>query len=203
MVRWVVFDYGEVISRRTAALPALAALLGAEPPEFEKAYFVERTAYDWGCPDLEYWQAVAAQLGKSVDDALSEQLTRTDAAGWLETSPESLQLLEDLHQQGVTMAVLSNAPSSFGRAAEQETWARLFKHLIFSGDLHLAKPDAGIYRALLEAIDAPAAECLFFDDRQENVDGARRSGLHAERWQGADAARATLRAHGVLPLTTG
>ncbi|MBB5154495.1 HAD family hydrolase [Saccharopolyspora phatthalungensis] len=197
MLRWVVFDYGEVISRRTAALPAIAALLGVEPPEFERAYFAERTAYDWGLPDLEYWQAVAARLGKSVDAALSARLTRTDVAGWAETAPESLRLLEDLHHQGVTMAVLSNAPSSFGRAAEQETWARLFKHLIFSGDLSLAKPDAGIYRALLETIDAPAAECLFFDDRQENVDGARRVGLHAERWQGADAARGTLRSHGI------
>ncbi|QIZ35099.1 HAD family phosphatase [Saccharopolyspora sp. ASAGF58] len=199
MVRWVVFDYGEVISRRTTALPAIAALLDAAQPEFEEAYFAERVAYDWGRPDLEYWQAVAARLGKSVDAELSERLTRADVVGWSETVPESVQLLEDLHRQGVTMAVLSNAPSSFGRAAEQTNWARLFKHLIFSGDLRLAKPDAGIYRALLEALDAPAEECLFFDDRPENVDGASEAGLHAERWQGAEAARATLRTRGVLP----
>ncbi|TDD54812.1 HAD family hydrolase [Saccharopolyspora elongata] len=199
MVRWIVFDYGEVISRRTAALPDIAALLGVEAPEFERAYFAERIAYDRGLSDVEYWRAVAARLGKEVDAELSVQLTRADAGGWLETSPETLQLLEDLHRQDVTMAVLSNAPSSFGRAAEQESWARLFKHLIFSGDLRLVKPDAAIYRVLLETLDAPAAECLFFDDRQENVDGAREAGLHAERWQGADAARATLRAHGILP----
>ncbi|WP_435875966.1 HAD family hydrolase [Saccharopolyspora shandongensis] len=199
MVRWIVFDYGEVISRRTAALPAIAALLGAEPPEFEQAYFAERLAYDWGLSDVDYWRAVAARLGKDVDGELSARLTRADVGGWLETAPETLQLLEDLHRQGVTMAVLSNAPSSFGRAAEQESWARLFKHLIFSGDLRLAKPDVAIYRVLLETLDAPATECLFFDDRQENVDGAREAGLHAERWQGADAARATLRTHGILP----
>nr|WP_207954218.1 HAD family phosphatase [Saccharopolyspora elongata] len=198
-MRWIVFDYGEVISRRTAALPDIAALLGVEAPEFERAYFAERIAYDRGLSDVEYWRAVAARLGKEVDAELSVQLTRADAGGWLETSPETLQLLEDLHRQDVTMAVLSNAPSSFGRAAEQESWARLFKHLIFSGDLRLVKPDAAIYRVLLETLDAPAAECLFFDDRQENVDGAREAGLHAERWQGADAARATLRAHGILP----
>ncbi|MCI2419636.1 HAD family phosphatase [Saccharopolyspora sp. K220] len=199
MVRWVVFDYGEVISRRTAALPTIAGLLGVEPTEFEDAYFAERTAYDWGCPDLEYWQAVAERLGKTADAALATRLTRADITGWLETAPESLRLLEDLHQQGVTMALLSNAPSSFGRVAEQETWARLFKHLIFSGDLRVAKPDAQIWRILLDTIDAPAAECLFFDDRQENVDGARAAGLHAERWQGAEAARSILQTHGVLP----
>ncbi|MEV0705344.1 HAD family phosphatase [Saccharopolyspora sp. NPDC050389] len=199
MVRWIVFDYGEVISRRTTALPDIAAMLGVEPPEFERAYFAERTAYDRGLSDVEYWRAVAARLGKDVDAELSTRLTRADVGGWLQTAPESVQLLEDLHRQGVTMAVLSNAPSSFGREVEQESWARLFKHLIFSGDLRLAKPDAAIYRALLETLDAPAAECLFFDDRQENVDGAREAGLHAERWQGADAARAVLRAHGILP----
>ncbi|MDA3629873.1 HAD family phosphatase [Saccharopolyspora oryzae] len=197
-MRWVVFDYGEVISRRTAALPELAAMCGADPEEFEAAYFAERKAYDWGCPDLDYWRAVGARLDREVDRALSARLTRADVAGWYETDPAAVQLLEDLHRQGVTMALLSNAPSSFGRAAEHADWARLFKHLVFSGDLNLAKPDARIYRALLETIDARPAECLFFDDRQENIDGAREAGLSAELWPGPAAARTLLQAREIL-----
>ncbi|MER6993595.1 HAD family phosphatase [Saccharopolyspora hirsuta] len=197
-MRWVVFDYGEVISRRTAALPGIAAMLDVEPEEFEAAYFAERKAYDWGCPDLAYWRAVGERVDRQVDAALSERLTSADVAGWMETDPGSVRLLEDLHQQGVTLALLSNAPSSFGRAAEQADWARLFKHLVFSGDLQLAKPDARIYRSLLETIDAEPADCLFFDDRQENVDAAREVGLAAELWPGPDAARALLRSRSIL-----
>ncbi|WP_170210242.1 HAD family hydrolase [Saccharopolyspora antimicrobica] len=194
-MRWVVFDYGEVISRRTAALPGIAALLDADPEEFEAAYFAERKAYDWGCPDLDYWRSVAARLGRQVDADLSERLTSADVEGWLETDPDSRRLLDDLHEQGVALALLSNAPASFGRAVEGTDWARLFKHLVFSGDLKLAKPDARIYRALLETLAAEPADCLFFDDRQENVDAAREAGLGAELWSGAEAARPLLQAH--------
>ncbi|MGW1682410.1 HAD family hydrolase [Saccharopolyspora sp. NPDC002376] len=197
-MRWVVFDYGEVISRRTAALPELATMYGTDPEEFEAAYFAERKAYDRGCPDLDYWQAVGSRLDREVDAALSSRLTRADVAGWLETDPETVHLLEDLHRRGVTLALLSNAPSSFGRAAEHADWARRFKHLVFSGDLKLAKPDARIYRSLLETIDAQPEDCLFFDDRQENIEGAREAGLSAELWSGPTAARTLLQSRELL-----
>lgn len=195
MVRWVVFDYGEVISRRTAALPELAAVLDADPEEFEAAYFAERKAYDWGCPDLDYWRAVGSRLDRQVDADLSDRLTRADVTGWLETDPATVRLLEDLHQQGTALALLSNAPSSFGRAVERTDWARLFKHLVFSGDLQLAKPDPRIYRALLETLTTEPPDCLFFDDRQENVEAAREAGLTAELWPGPEAARPLLHTH--------
>lgn len=195
-VNWIVFDYGEVISRRTRALPTIAAMLGVT--DVEDAYFAAREPYDRGCSDIEYWTAVGARVGTDVDAPLAERLTRADVAGWLDTAPESLRLLEDLRGQNADLALLSNAPSSFGRSAEKEPWARHFEHLIFSGDLDMAKPDPQIWRVLLATIGAQPGECLFFDDRQANVDGARQAGLHAELWQGADGARRSLRRRGLL-----
>lgn len=116
--RWVVFDYGEVISRRTAALPAMAEMFGVPAEEFEPAYFAERESYDWGRPERDHWRAVGSRLGVEVDAQLARELTRIDNEGWLDTDPESLRLLDELDSRSVPLALLSNAPAAFGRAAE-------------------------------------------------------------------------------------
>lgn len=197
-VRWIVFDYGEVISQATKALPELAAVVGVEVTAFSAAYWAERDSYDRGRPALEYWGAVGARVGVEVSEAVAAALTDADVAGWLHTDPAALDLLAELEAAGVPLALLSNAPSPFGRAAEREPWARHFRHLVFSGDLGLAKPDARIWVELTDRLGVSPGECLFLDDRQVNVDGAIRAGLLAERWSSAALIRARLVELGLL-----
>ncbi|MBO0828979.1 MAG: hypothetical protein J2P24_14495, partial [Streptosporangiales bacterium] len=69
--RWVVFDYGEVISHRTREIPVLAAMLGvADVDAFARAYWGERDAYDRGWSDAAYWRRVGSRLGVTVTDEL-------------------------------------------------------------------------------------------------------------------------------------
>jgi putative hydrolase of the HAD superfamily len=189
---WLVFDYGGVISLHTKAIPAMAARVGASAEAFEPGYWSERDAYDRGLPDLDYWRAVCSHVGVSVDAALSEDLTRLDIEGWLPTDDRTVKLLGRLAGAGARLALLSNAPSSFGRVAERQPWAEHFTHLVFSGDLGLAKPDVEIYAALVGKLGARAADCLFVDDRQANVDGAVAAGWTAHLWTSADELADTL-----------
>lgn len=80
----------------------------------------------------------------------------------------------------------------FGEWVREQDWARLFQVTLFSGDVRCVKPDAKIFELLLEQLGAEPGDCLFFDDRQSNVDGARAVGLKAQLWNGAEAARAWL-----------
>ena len=80
-MRWVVFDFGEVIGRRTIAVPTLAQRLGAPVEEFEEGYWASRDDYDRGSSDLHYWRALAAPFGTEVDAALSAELPPDQAAG--------------------------------------------------------------------------------------------------------------------------
>lgn len=191
-MRWVVFDYGEVISRPTGALPELAGLLGVPVEDFEPAYWKARDAYDRGQPDLEYWRAVGEVAGAAVDEELAARLTEVDVRGWLHPDPGSVELIEELASEGVPLALLSNAPVSFARVAEREPWARHFEHLVFSGDLGVAKPDPRIFAALAERLGAAPQDCVFFDDRQVNVDAANAAGLRGVLWQGSSHARTLL-----------
>ncbi|QUQ70244.1 HAD family hydrolase [Kutzneria sp. CA-103260] len=189
---WLVFDYGGVISLHTQAVPAMAARVGVSVEAFEPSYWPARVEYDRGCPDIDYWRAVCEPVGVEVDEQLSADLTRMDIEGWLPTDDDTVKLLGRLAGMGARLALLSNAPSSFGRVAERQPWAEHFTHLVFSGDLRLIKPDAAIYTALLDTVGAEAADCLFVDDRQVNVDGACAVGLAAHLWTSADELAPTL-----------
>ncbi|QRP46297.1 HAD-IA family hydrolase [Amycolatopsis sp. FDAARGOS 1241] len=192
MTHWTVFDYGEVLCTRTTALPKLAATMGVASEEFEPVYWGVRDAYDRGSSDLAYWTSIGDRVGAHVTGAMSEELTAIDVAGWSNLAPSSLELLEGLAEAGAALALLSNAPASFGRWVREQEWAKLFRLTLFSGDVKCAKPDEEIFRLLLAKLGARPEECLFFDDRESNVEGARAVGIRAWRWNGAAAARAAL-----------
>lgn len=48
---------------------------------------------------------------------------------------------------------------------------------IVSYMVHVNKPDKGIYEALFKKYDLNPSECLFFDDREENIEGAKKCGM--------------------------
>lgn len=52
-----------------------------------------------------------------------------------------------------------------------------FDGIVVSGEEHLLKPDAAIYKCLLERYALQAEESLFVDDNADNVAGARNVGM--------------------------
>jgi len=194
---WVVFDYGMVISEPVSTLGELAARLGVPEDRFAPAYWGARHDYDRGLTDLEYWRAVGGALGVPVPEELSRELTELDTTGWLTPSATAVELVVELAAAGVPLALLSNAPSSFGRVVSRQPWTGHFRHLLFSGDLGVAKPAPGIWAALADLLGT--RDCVFFDDRPENVAGATEAGLVGVCWQGAAHAREQLSRLGVLP----
>ncbi|MDQ2739030.1 MAG: HAD family phosphatase [Actinomycetota bacterium] len=198
MINWVVFDLGNVVLKNTEALADLALLLAADPDETTAAYFAHRTEYDRHSDPVLYFSAMATQIGAAAPNAaMIAELVRVDDLGWSVTDPEVLALMADLAESGISLAVLSNAPSSMGRLIEAQEWATHFRHLVFSGDLGVMKPDAVIFRKLLARLEADPGEVAFVDDRADNVAGAIAVGISALRFTGATQARQDLRALGL------
>lgn len=57
--------------------------------------------------------------------------------------------------------------------------------IVVSGEEHLLKPDAAIYKCLLERYALQAEESLFVDDNADNVAGARNVGMKAIQFTSA------------------
>ena len=69
--------------------------------------------------------------------------------------------------------------------------AALFDPLVISGEIGVMKPHAAAYEAVLTRCGRPASEVVFIDDRIENIDGARASGMHGIHYKaGMDLAAA-------------
>lgn len=63
---------------------------------------------------------------------------------------------------------------------------------IFSYEIQKIKPDIEIYQALLEKYELIPEKCLFFDDVQENIEGAKKAGIHGILFEGYEKARETI-----------
>lgn len=186
---WMVFDYGEVISWHRDVRSELAAVLGVPVAPFCAAWAAERPAYDRGATDLAYWQAVGTRVGARVDRVTANRLTALDLSAWSRARPDVVALIADLFAAGIPLALLSNAPRSHARSLRKQAWSKYFRHLLFSGELGTAKPDPAIWRVVSARLGSGPADCLFLDDRPENVASARQAGLRAELWTETTADR--------------
>lgn len=105
--------------------------------------------------------------------------------------PPTVELLERLRQHqrdraDVRLFYLSNMPVRFARLLERRhDLASWFEGGVFSGDVHIAKPEPGIYQLLQQRYELEAARTVFIDDLQANVDAARALGWRGIRFESA------------------
>jgi putative hydrolase of the HAD superfamily len=195
--RTVVFDYGEVISvTPTDADRAVILGLADVPAEpFWRAYFAHRDGLDQGTAGVRaYWQAIAADLGVSWSDARIHELWAADFRSWLSVNPGTIEVLADLKAGGTRLALLSNAGPDFGSYFRHGPLSDWFEAFYVSGELRLLKPEAAIYRHVLDDLGITPAEMVFVDNRADNVAGAQDLGITGHVFTDAASLRAFLTA---------
>ena len=83
-------------------------------------------------------------------------------------------LLRDLAAAGVPVYALSNwSAETWPRARARFDFWDCFEGIVLSGEVGLAKPDAAVFRHLLETHALDASTTLFVDDMERNVAAAR------------------------------
>jgi putative hydrolase of the HAD superfamily len=195
----VVFDLGEVLAAPSGLLLSLAERAGTDEATLTAAYWAFRDLYDRGGDADTFWTSVLGDARVAFDADLVRTLSEHDSTAWTTLRPDARETLAELHDAGVKVAVLSNAPRELAAAARQADWAVWIDDWFFSGELGMAKPDDALYAAVTSALGVDESEIVFFDDRQVNVDAARRAGWDAHLWTSGAAVRDTLRTMGLLP----
>ena len=182
-LRAVIFDYGMVLTEPANALAhqRMLELTRLDTAAFEHAYWLHRPAYDRGTlHGLTYWQALAHTTNITLEPATIAQLIELDIRMWTDLNPTMMRWVGQLHAANVRTAILSNmSVDVLAHMRANFDWLRGFNHLTWSCELNMLKPEPEIYRHTLERLDVHAEEALFLDDREENVEGARRVGINA------------------------
>ena len=86
-----------------------------------------------------------------------------------------------LKEQGYKVYLLSNYGKTSFEAARDHgrlSFLPLIDGGVISYEVKIIKPEPGIYTALLEKYNLDAKECVFLDDRADNISAAEKLGFH-------------------------
>ncbi len=181
MIKNVVFDIGNVlVDFRWRALMEDLQL----PEETQKIF--EKTVFGspwWG--ELDHGIYEETEILKHFREDNQDHLDAFNRV-WdnrdklVEPYAYAVQWIERLKQAGLKVYLLSNYPREIFAL---HTECGCFPFLeqvdgkVVSGFVKMVKPNADIYEHLLDEYGLCAEECVFIDDREENVEAARALGM--------------------------
>lgn len=196
MIKNVIFDYGNVLVDWNPAYLFLPVFGGDE----EKCkYFTDNVC------NREWFTRI--DQGESMDVCVAELQKRypeyADAVAmfrdrWFEMCngeiPGMLEIIQDLKNKGVGVYGLTNWPAeTFTEARRRFRTLAGIDNYVVSSAVRLAKPQPEIYQLLLSKYNLKAEECVFIDDRVDNVNAAKALGITGIVFPGsADALRKEL-----------
>ena len=103
------------------------------------------------------------------------------------------ELLTQLKAEGYKLYGLTNWCSKVYQTMEQFEIFRLLDGYIISSEEKVIKPEAEIYERLFGRFGLKPEECIFTDDREENIEGGRRLGMDGIVFENAKQYEAELR----------
>jgi putative hydrolase of the HAD superfamily len=125
------------------------------------------------------WLADVAEYLELPADAMAEL---TAYRGYVDH--EVLAFVRDVRAAGRPVALCTNAPIDLDDDLAQLGLAGEFDAVVNSSAIGAAKPTPDYFRAACLAVRTVPRLCLFVDDAHRNIEGARRVGIAAYRWNG-------------------
>ncbi|ADB30747.1 HAD-superfamily hydrolase, subfamily IA, variant 3 [Kribbella flavida DSM 17836] len=147
-------------------------------------------------PDFE--RKLAAQLVRRDGTPLPAEGLIERMFAHFEHQPQMSALVRRARGHGLKTALLSN---SWGNTYPRDTWDGMFDDIVISGEVGLRKPEPEIFLLAAERLGLAPAECVFVDDLELNVDGARAVGMTAVHHTSYDETRRELQSLFGVDLT--
>jgi putative hydrolase of the HAD superfamily len=200
MIKAVVFDLGGVIvpldfPRGYRAIERLCPYEAGE---------IQRRIMSTGLVNrLETGQMEAREFASVISERLGLRLSFEEFADlWSSIFPPHTLVPESLLAtlaRRYRLLLLSNTNAiHFPYVQRNYTLLKHFHGFVLSYEVGVMKPDAAIYATAALRANCQPEECLFIDDLEENVEGARRTGMQSVRFDSVERLQKDLLARGIV-----
>lgn len=197
----IFFDFGGVLLETFDGVDhdAIEAQFGLEAKALRKCVYRDSRYMDYQVGACTYgeWadsirEALSKVTGAKVDAILNAFLDYPRAF-----NQEMLGLVRRLHGSYKLGIISNTTPGMEARLRERFDLVDLFDVRVGSGDLGIAKPDAGIFLHAAEAMGVAPERSVFTDDRADFAEAARGVGMHGFHFTGYERFIDDLRSLGV------
>lgn len=186
MIKNIVFDMGNVLLSFNPQVPLDTFCSTVEEKETIRRELFEGP--EWVEGDLgnitneEKYERIRARIPRSMHAALKRCVYEWDIC--MKPVPGARVFCDYLKEKGYRLYVLSNASEEFYNYFPRFAPFAFFDGIVVSADIHVIKPDIRIYEYLFHKHGLLPEECLFIDDMQRNIAGAKQAGMQGELFLG-------------------
>lgn len=191
MIKNIIFDVGKVlVSYEPDAYMESLGIPKAVQDCINKAMFRNKL---WDISDQGIYSSEEI-LKKFIEgapeyEAEIRQLYGT-VGNTIEMLPYSMDWLSDLKERGYKLYILSNyGEETYKQTKDKLKFLSLVDGAVFSYECKMVKPQRQIYEHICQKYQLNCSECIFVDDRQENVQAAKNNGILAVLFQNYEQAR--------------
>lgn len=183
----VVFDFGQVLVHFEPA-----EIVGKYVSDADDAELMVNVLFD-----KLYWDRLDEGTLTNEDfiSAVREripprlwEMADTIYYNWIYNLPEiegMSELIQYIKEKfGVSVFLLSNISRYFAAHSDEFPILRLIDKCIFSAVCGMVKPNTEIYEYLCAECEIIPDETVFIDDRTDNIEGARKIGIHGYCFDG-------------------
>lgn len=181
-IRHIFFDLGGVLVKFDAS-KIYQELAGFSQHTAQELFEIASNAHHGLARDFELGlitgEAFYEKVSQKFELAISiEKFKQIYVDIFTENQP-IIELAQSLKQHYAIHMISNTTVWHFDFVYASYPWMALFEKIITSFQVHVLKPDPGIFVRALEQTRALAAESVFIDDYPENVVAARALGIHA------------------------
>ena len=180
-IRAIFFDFGGVLLKTFDGVDhdTIEAEFGLEAKMLRKCVYRDSRYMDFQVGRCTYseWTDSIRQALLRIDERAEAIMTAFMDSPRV-FNDDMLELVRRLHGR-YTLGIISNTtPGMEERLRERFELTDLFDVRVGSGDLGIAKPDAGIFLHATKLAGLPPEESVFTDDRADFAEAARGVGMH-------------------------